>query len=111
MLSQPAIGAGSQQDELTAVLDTIMNCVGDERHAFLVIQPAYITNDGLEHLPKPESLPQSCFVVVLSVERPDPVLTRNMAISFRVPKVVIDPVQNTAQFRPMHMKRVAKTGT
>src|SRR4026207_2183376 len=89
MMSQPTVGTGPQQNELAAIMDTIMNCMGDQRHAFLMIEPPDITNDRPEHVPQPKALAQSRFVLVLVVERSDPVLTSNIAIGFGVPKVVI----------------------
>ena len=65
MLPDAAVRAGSQEHELAAVLQAVMDGVGDQRHAFLLIQPADVADDGLERILQPEPLPQRPLVLVL----------------------------------------------
>src|ERR1035441_2007308 len=89
MLPDAAIRAGSQEHELAAVLEAEMGGVGDERHAFLLIQPADVADNGLEHILQPEPLPQRLLVLVLVIERVQAVLARDVAVEFGGPNVII----------------------
>ncbi len=108
MVPDAAVRAGSQQHELAAVLQAVMDGVGDERHAFLLIQPADVADDGLEHIPQPEPLPQRLLVLVLVVEGVDAVLARDVAVDFRVPDLVIDAIEDAADLGAMDLEGMAQ---
>src|SRR5256885_8122089 len=101
MLRNPAIGTGAQQQELDSLLQANMERMGDERYAFLMIQPADIANNRLEFLPQPKALTQRFFIFVFIIKSFDPVLARDMPVNFRVPMIVIDSVENAAKLIPM----------
>ncbi len=108
MLPDAAIRAGSQQHELRAVLQAVMDGVGDERHAFLLVQPADVADDGLERIPQPEPLPQRLLVLVFVVERVDAVLARDVAVDLRVPDLVINAIEDAADLAAMNLEGVAQ---
>ncbi len=85
-----------------------MDGVGDERHAFLLVQPADVADDGLEHILQPEPLPQGLLVLVLVVERVDAVLARDVAVHLRVPDLVINAVEDAAHLAAMHLQGMAQ---
>src|ERR1039458_6118076 len=104
MVPDAAVRAGSQEHELAAVLQAVMDGVGDERHAFLLIQPANVTDDGPERIPQPEPLPQRLLVLVLVVEAVDAVSARDMPVNFRVPDLVINAIENAAHLGAMDLE-------
>src|ERR1039457_964890 len=108
MLPDAAIRTGSQQHELAAVLEAEMGGVGDERHAFLLIQPADVADNGLKCILQPEPLPQRLLVLVLVVEGVEAVLARDVAVDFRVPNVILDAIEDAADLGAMDLESVAQ---
>src|ERR1035437_7877384 len=108
MVPDATVRAGSQEHELAAVLQAVMDGVGDERHALLLIQPADVADDGPERIPQPKPLPQRLLVLVLVVERVDAVLTRDMAVDLRVPDLVIDAIEDAAKLGAMDLEGIAQ---
>src|ERR1039458_3903321 len=108
MLPDPCIRTGPQQYELAAVLEAVMDGVGDERHAFLLIQPADVTDNGLKHILQPEPLPQRLLVLVLVIERVEAVLARDVAVDFGVPNVILDAIEDAADLGAMDLESVAQ---
>src|ERR1035441_8196783 len=108
MLPDAAIRAGSEKHELAAALEAVMDGVGDERHAFLLIQPADVADNGLKCILQPEPLPQRLLVLVLVIERVDAVLARDVAVDFGVPNVILDAIEDAANLGAMDLESVAQ---
>src|SRR5437773_6855338 len=107
-MGDSGIRTGAEEDELAAVVETIMNGVSDERHTLLVVEPAHVADQRLENVLQPKPLPQGVFVRVLIVQGFNPILAGNVAIGFRVPNIIIDAVQNAADLVAVNIKRVAQ---
>src|ERR1019366_9020227 len=109
MLPDPCIRTGPQQHELAAMLEAVMGGVGDERHAFLLIQPADVADNGLKCILQPEPLPQRLLVLVLVIERVQAVLAWDVAVDFGVPNVILDAIEDAAKLGAMDLESVAQS--
>src|ERR1051325_2476318 len=97
-----AVRTGAEQDELAALGQAPWNCAEDQLHALMMIEPAHVGNDRLELLSQPQPIPKRAFVRVFVLDSTCRVVSRDLGINLGVPHIVINAVEDAAEFLLMN---------
>src|SRR6266571_1183709 len=96
MLVGAVLGAVAQQDELGAVVQAVENRVPHQFQSLLCVQPANESDNRLLVLRQPKASSQGALVLILLVNGLSAVMSRNVRIGFRIPLIIVQPVENSA---------------
>src|SRR5258706_11580041 len=73
-----------------------------------MVEPADVANDWLENVAQPEPFPQGLLIRVFIFDFCEAVLPPNMRILLRIPDIVIDAIEDAADFTVMDIQRVGQ---
>src|SRR5262249_22295600 len=65
-------------------------------------------DNRLEFIAQPKSLAQGFLIFILGVQRLSSISPRNMAVQLRIPNVVINPIEDSANFIAVHLQPVGQ---
>src|SRR6266516_2778043 len=104
MVVGAVLGTVAQQDELGAVVQAVENRVPHQFQYFLCVQPGNEGDNRFLVLRQPKASSQGALVLILLVNGPNAVMSRNVRIGFRIPLTIIQPVENSAVLVVMNLQ-------
>ena len=96
-----AVRAGAEQNELDSAIEAVRHGVENELNAFLMIKAADEGNYRTELFAQPKAIAERFFVGVFLVNGLDRIALGDVRIRFGIPHIVIEAVENAAEFSVM----------
>ena len=104
------VGTGAQQHELRILGECVEDRVMDQLRALLMIEPPDVSDNRLVLVAQHEAFAQHPRVDVLLVDRRRRIPLRDPPVDLRVPRVVVDAVEDPAELAGVYVQCGSKTG-
>ena len=106
-----AVRTRAEKNELAAAIEAVWDGVENQVNAFLVIEAADEGDNGTKLFSKPERIAKSVFVGVFILNRLDGITSGDVRVGLGIPDIVIEPVQNAAEFSLVRCKNSLQAHT